>query len=140
MLNKTWENKPGKFSKTLTELDEDFQTIRNHLWDCYCKGEFANYKQPIKQSMEKKKKVYTSDDGGINELRLLNLKKISLQSFFCQTEESFHLIKVVEFLRYKYLSYTENTRKKVELNVKHTLFVIPFFDGIPFISLFEFYE
>ena len=56
LLNKTWDNKPLKFSQTLTELDEDFQSIRNHLWASYCKGELKNYEQPIKQSMAKKKR------------------------------------------------------------------------------------
>ena len=140
LLNKTWDNKPLKFSQTLTELDEDFQSIRNHLWASYCKGELKNYEQPIKQSMAKKKKVYTLDDGKINELKLLNLKKVSLQSFFCQTQESSHLIKLVKFLRQKYLSYTKEnpqfsyyypyTDKRVELGAEHTLFVIPFFDGL----------
>ena len=140
LLNKTWDNKPLNFSQTLTELDEDFQTIRNHLWDSYCKSELKNYEEPIKQSIERKKKVYTLNDGGINEPKLLNLKKVSLQSFFCQTQESFHLIKFVKFLRNKYLSYIEGnprfshyykyTDKKIELGSEHTLFVIPFFDGL----------
>lgn len=54
LLNKTCDNKLVKFSKTLMKLDEDFQTIRDHLWDFYCKGELDNYKQCINQSMKKK--------------------------------------------------------------------------------------
>jgi len=128
-------------SKTLTKLDEDFQLIRHHLWISYCKGELGNYEQPINQSIKKKKKVYTLDDGTIDELKLFNLKKVSLQSFYCQTQESIHLIKLVKFLRHKYLSYIKKesklkftdyypyTDKKVELGAEHTLFIIPFFDG-----------
>ena len=54
LLNKTWENKTFNRSKTLTELDRDFQMIRNHLWASYCKSELNNYKHAIHQSMEKK--------------------------------------------------------------------------------------
>ena len=141
LLDKTWDNKPVKPSKTLTKLDEDFQLIRHHLWISYCKGELDNYEQPINQSIKKKKKVYTLDDGTIDELKLFNLKKVSLQSFYCQTQESIHLIKLVKFLRHKYLSYIKKesklkftdyypyTDKKVELGAEHTLFIIPFFDG-----------
>jgi len=122
------------------KLDEDFQTIRDHLWDFYCKGELDNYKQCINQSM--KKKVYTLDDGTINKLKLLTLKKVSLQNFYCQTQESIHLIKFVKFLRHKYFSYIKKestfkfkdyypyTNKKVKLGAEHTLFTIPFFDGL----------
>lgn len=142
LLNKTWENEPLKPSKTLTGLDNDFQTVRGHLWNSYCKGELDNYKSPIHKSVEKKRKVYTQDDGRINEQKLLNLKKVSLQSFYCQTQESVHLIKLVDFLKHKYTFYLKKesklkftdyypyTNKKVELGAEHTLFVIPFFNGL----------
>ena len=142
LLNKTWDNKPFNPSKTLKGLDEDFQTIRDHLWSSYCKGELDNYKSPIHSSVEKKKKVYTLEDGKINEHKLLNLKKVSLQSFYCQTQESVHLIALVDFLRHKYKEYLKKesklkftdyypyTNKRVELGAEHTLFVIPFFDGL----------
>ena len=142
LLNKTWENDTGKKSKTLSKLDKDFQTIRNHLWTSYCNGDLQNYKSPVSKSMKKKEKQYILPDGTVDEKQLLLLEKVSLQSFYCQTQESVHLIKLVKFLRQEYekilegdsrqkfTDYYRFTDKKVELESKHTLFIVPFFDGL----------
>ena len=142
LLNKTWEEDLGTFSKTLSHLDEDFQTIRDHLWTSYCNGNLQKYESPILKSMKRKEKQYTLHDGSVDETKLLLLKKVSLQSFYCQTQESVHLIKLVKFLRQEYkerikgdfrqkfTDYYSSTDKRVELGVIHTLFVVPFFDGL----------
>lgn len=142
LLNKTWEDDFGKKSKTLSKLDKDFQTIRDHLWTSYCNGDLQNYESPVLKSMKRKEKQYTLLDGTVNEKKLLLLKKVSLQSFYCQTQESVHLIKLVKFLRQEYekilegdprqkfTDYYSFTDKKVELGAKHTLFIVPFFDGL----------
>ena len=142
LLNKTWEEDPEKKSKTLSKLDKDFQTIRDHLWTSYCNGDLQNYESPVLKSMTKKEKQYTLPDGTVDEKKLLLLKKVSLQSFYCQTQESVHLIKLVKFLRQEYekilegdsrkkfTDYYSSTDKKVELEAKHTLFIVPFFDGL----------
>ena len=142
LLNKTWEEDHEKKSKTLSKLDKDFQTIRDHLWTSYCNGDLQNYESPVLKSMKKKEKQYTLPDGTVDEKKLLLLKKVSLQSFYCQTQESVHLIKLVKFLRQEYekilegdsrqkfTDYYSSTNKKVELEAKHTLFIVPFFDGL----------
>ena len=142
LLNKTWEGDTGKNSKTFSKLEEDFQTVRDHLWTSFCNGHLQDYRSPISKSMKKKEKQYTLPDGTIDETKLLLLRKVSLQSFYCQTQESVHLIKLVEFLRKEYKNFLErdskqkfidyyySTDKKVELESKHTLFIVPFFDGL----------
>ena len=141
LLNKTWEDDFTKKSKTLSKLDNDFQTIRDHLWASYCNGDLQNYEAPVLKSMKRKEKQYILD-GIVDEKKLLLLKKVSLQSFYCQTQESAHLIKLVKFLRkeyekilkadsmQKFTDYYSSTDKKVELKAKHTLFIVPFFDGL----------
>lgn len=142
LLNKTWEDDFRKKSKTLSKLDKDFQTIRDHLRTSYCNGGLQIYESPVLKSMKRKKKQYTLD-GTVNEKKLLLLKKVTLQRFYCQTQESVHLIKLVKFLRQEYekilegydykqkfTDYYSFTDKKVELKSKHTLFIVPFFDGL----------
>ena len=58
LLNKTWYTAPANPPATIDKLDEDFQKIRDHLWDSYCKGELDDFGQPVHQSMEKNKKLY----------------------------------------------------------------------------------
>jgi hypothetical protein len=143
LLNRTWEEDLEKNSKTLSQLDKDFQTIRDHLWTSYCNGHLQNYESPISKSMKRKEKMYNIlPNGYIDETKLLLLKKVSLQSFYCQTQESVHLIKLVKFLRQEYkiflkeerknffIDYYPSTDKRVELGAAHTLFIVPFFDGL----------
>lgn len=142
LLNKTWVDDTRKKSKTFSKLEEDFQKVRDHLWISFCNGHLENYKAPISKSMKKKEKQYTLPDGTLDKDKLLLLKKVSLQSFYCQTQESVHLIKLVEFLRKEYKIFLERdskqkftdyypfTDKKVELDSKHTLSLVPFFDGL----------
>lgn len=142
LLNKTWKNSTGKTSKTLSELDKDFQTIRNHLWSSFINGNLQNYKPAVNKSIDKKKNQYILSDGTVDHDKLVLLKKVSLQSFYCQTQESVHIQKLVAFLRQEYekfinkgfnkkfTDYYPSADKKVELGAKHTLFTIPFFDGL----------
>jgi len=125
-LNREWL--PEKeIANTLIDLHYDFESIRNHLCYLYESGQLdKEYRHAIEHSKEK----------GSSSL------KVSLQSFYCQTQESFHIIRLVEFLRKKYLEilkvegkqyftdYYPNTDKKVELSAIHTLFIVPFFDGV----------
>ena len=141
LLNKTWDNNFDKESTTLVGLEEDFKTIRDHLWYSYINGELQGYKSPVEQSVVKKKAQYTLKNGTINATKRILLKKISLQSFYCQTQETVHITKIVRFLRQEYKSFIKNspkskmtdyypyTEKKVKLGAEHSLFIIPFFDG-----------
>ena len=142
LLNKTWSSNSTTASSTLNALDSDFQAIRNHLWDSYCRGELENHRPALENSMSRKKDNYTLEDGTVDDDKFILLQKISLQSFYCQTQETVHLTSLIEFLREKYLVYLERASKTkfidyypyidktVNLGAQHTLCIVPFFDGL----------
>lgn len=139
-LNKTWDNYYQTPSKTLLNLNEDFEAARNHIWSSYKNGNLSNFEAPLNMSLEDKKDKYTLKDGTVDEQKLLNLSKIVLQCFYCQTQESVHLIRLVNYLRDEYLVYSGDnlkftdyypyTNKEVLAGSEHTLFIVPFFDGL----------
>lgn len=133
LLNKVWKGKTKK-TNTFKTLDEDFTLIREYLWGLYESKKLPDeFTHALSSSVEKKKK-----EGKDSPER----RKAILQSFFCQTQESVHVIRLVKFLREKYLeslkeegkekfsNYYPITDKKVDLPSKYTLSVIPFFDGV----------
>lgn len=114
-------------SKTLKNLILEFKIIRDHLYYLFKQGKLdEGYKDAVEKSVKR---------GAFSV-------KVSLQAFYCQTQESYHIIRLVKFLRKKYKENLEikkqtkftdlypNTDKKVEISAEHTLFVIPFFDGV----------
>ena len=114
-------------TETLTNLYWDFKVIRDHLYFLYCQGLLLKeYKHALEHSKNKGKLS----------------PKVCLQSFYCQTQETFHINSLVVFLRKKYsqvlkvrkknkfTDYFPVTDKKVELSAKRTLFIVPFFDGV----------
>lgn len=120
-------------SRTFKDLQLDFTTIREHIYSMFLNGEMDEYIIPLvlkKGEKKKKKKPF--------------FPKISLQSYYCQGQESVHIIRLIKFLRDKYTKflkgkeainckftdYYSNTDKQVDLSVKHTLFTVPFFDGV----------
>ena len=143
LLNKTWYlNLPYK-SKTLNLLDKDFDLVRNHLWDSFISGKYPDLKVPLEESINKPtKRVEYIKNGKIDVVKLQQMKKVVVQSFYFQTQETLHLLKLTSFLRKKYDKFLiqENKSlftdfypypdKKVKLSSKHTLFIIPFFDGL----------
>jgi len=144
LLNKTWDgstNGTKEKSTTLSRLDDDFMAIRNHLWDSFCEGKLPGYSDAIHKSITKKQEKYTSS--GVVDTKKLNLlEKVVLQSFYCQTQETEHLMKLIGFLREKYSvfilkvgkpnfsDFHPHIDKKVALGARHTLSVVPFFDGV----------
>lgn len=133
LLNKVWKGITKK-SNTFKKLDEDFTVIREYLWGLYKSKNLPDeFTHALSSSVEKKKKEGKDS---------LERRKAILQSFFCQTQESVHVIRLVKFLREKYLEslkeegkenftdYYPITDKKVDLPSKYTLSVIPFFDGV----------
>ena len=132
---------PLKHSHTLSKLNEDFHTIKDHLWDSYLKGNLPEYSSALEKSLKKKEFKYIRN-GIVNNSKKISIAKVVLSCFYCQTQESIHLIGLVEFLRSRYLPYLEEegkllfsdyydaTDRRVDLHSKHTLFLVPFFDGL----------
>jgi hypothetical protein len=134
-LNRTWTKKEGELSGTIGRLDEDFSVARDHLWSMYKSGALSiEYAQALKSSLRKK--------NILEDQNTTALEKISLQSFYCQTMETFHLLRFVEYLREKYSESLKKqgivdfkhfypiTDKKVDLPAEYSLTVVPFFDGV----------
>ena len=141
----TLSNRFENYERTpiLKKLFQDFETIREHLFrlfrndDFFTEEEKLEYNRAIRNSVNKKFK-----NSNLNNVEVLGKAKVILQVFYCQTQESYHIIRLSDFLRKKYLIYLDkdnikeftdyypNTDKKVNLSAIHTLFVIPFFDGL----------
>lgn len=105
-------------------MDEDFTTIRDHLWLRFKNNEFLEYSDKVlaRESLQE--------------------KKTTLQSLFFQSKETEHLFALKQFLLKKYdlhiknqkstvsfKDYVLDTDKPVDLCAKHSLLMIPFFDG-----------
>ena len=125
IANRTWVKKPD-VSSTLENLDKDFSLIRNSLWCDYENGLMSDFSNPLDK----------------NEGISIRTLKVKLQCFYCQTQETTHVLKLVNFLRLYYDEYLTKSNKKfftdyypytdktIKLSSKHTLLTIPFFDGI----------
>ena len=138
-------NRYQNYEKTpiLIKLFQDFETIREYLYNFLRNGMFftpeekTEYTKAIMNSLKKK---HQNNPTSFTECE--KKAKIILQVFYCQTQESHHITRLSNFLRKKYLMYLDmdnmkkftdyypNTDKKVDLSAIHTLFIIPFFDGI----------
>jgi len=143
LLNKTWDLKKPHKSKTFILLEKDFDLVRNHLWDSFISGEYPDLKAPLEESINKPaKKAKYIKNGIIDFVKLHQMKKVIVQSFYFQTQETLHLLKLTSFLRRKYdkfliqedkslfTDFYPYPDKKIKLSSKHTLFIIPFFDGL----------
>ena len=119
-------------SDTFKNLQLDFSVIRDHLYAMYTNGELNEYKVPL--ALKKIKNI---------KRRYPFNPKITLQSYYCQDQESVHTMRLILFLREKYLKHLENieeryeftdyfpnTDREVNLSAKHTLSTVPFFDGV----------
>ena len=115
-------------SETIYNLHKDFKTIREHLYKLYKKdalGEgFDLLVEYLQKDKEKREKL-----------------KVRLQCFYCHNEETKILLKLTKFLRTKYseiykkenklnlTDYIDDADKEINLSARHTLSIIPFFDG-----------
>ena len=125
LLNKTWDESETPKSEIFNLLDEDFQTIRNHLWESHC---------------EIGSSPYTKDMINVKKFDLFD--EIDVQTFYCRTQETLELKRLTSFLKeqyknftdkdnnYKFTDYYPYTDKKVNLDASYTLFIVPFFDGL----------
>lgn len=87
-LNRTWDKHSCLASKTLDNLDNEFEIIRDYLWSKLERGELPEYEIPVYN--------HTSDSN-------LARKKVRLLSLFFQTRETTQLFKLKKFLEEKYL-------------------------------------
>ena len=128
---------------TLKNLYKDFHVIREHLFqllrssDFFTREDKLEYNNAILNSINKK-----IEQKSLSPNHAMDKAKILIQIFYCQTQESYYITRLSNFLREKYVIYLNNdnikyftdyypnTDKKVNLNAIHTLFIIPFFDGI----------
>lgn len=125
------EEKRGNDTNPCESLFQDFSIVRDHLWSLFeSKSLEKEYEDALRSSMEKRKKTGRPFD-----------KKVSLQSFFCQTMETKYLLQFVAFLRKKYSKILEEegiyhhnhyfpiTDKEVDLPAIYSLSIVPFLDG-----------
>lgn len=101
------------------------------MWEDFKTNKSDHYKDAFYESCKKG-----------NENLTLHEQKVILQSFYCQTQETCHLVSLIGFLKLKYLACLEKEKKekftdyypiidkKVDLPAQYTLFIVLFFDAI----------
>ena len=126
-LNRTWDKHSCLASKTLDNLDNEFEIIRDYLWSKLERGELPEYEIPVYN--------HKLDSN-------LAQKKVRLLSLFFQTRETTQLFKLKRFLEEKYLFLLESAGKTlfvdyepfidrdIDLPAMAGLSIIPFFDGL----------
>lgn len=68
-------------TKTFSQLNIDFTTIREHLWSSYEKGELDMFKYAVTRN---DKTIYTGKDAWRNKPKVrLQSKKVVLLYFYC---------------------------------------------------------
>lgn len=87
-LNRTWDKYSCLASKTLDNLDNEFEIIRDYLWSKLERGELPTYETPVHN--------HKTEDSSLAR------KKVRLLSLFFQTQETAHLFKLKRFLEEKY--------------------------------------
>lgn len=141
-MNRTWKKTPTG-SEILDRLDDDFSLIRDHLWSSFLDGLLDEYTAVVSlkhysDAKLRSKNLNTEEDKE-------RLKRVILQAFYFHDQETKNLQHLAEFLRKQYRRHLKDigvvhlsdlvqiTDKTVNLPAEHTLYTIPFYDGL-FIS------
>lgn len=125
-----------KKSPTLLGLYKELQLIRNNLWSDYSNGDMPEFSGYMNN------KVLSSDGDQLKVPDDLEKIKVKLQSLYCQTQETYYVKGLAEYIKTDYKQYLDEkqildsesligfTEKPIHMDIFNEISLIPMYDGL----------